>query len=115
MAVVGSGNCKSMTEGARPLVHKVTVPAKLSFVKEVGRVVRETFFHDVATLEWAEGVTRRRQALLALKYAFPIVDWLSTYSQKLFLQDLLAGLTIASLAIPQVSYSPWSLHYGQLL
>lgn len=105
MTATGSKNCRSMTEG-RPLVHQVVVPPKNRFVNEIGRVVRETFFHDVATLDWFKGVSRRGQGLLAIKFAFPILDWLSTYTQKTFLHDLLAGVTIASLAIPQVSYSP---------
>jgi high affinity sulfate transporter 1 len=106
MTVVGSVDLRIMT-AARPsdLVHPVAVPPQKSFLNEIRSVVRETFFHDVATRDgWFQGGNSRlQQGLSALKAAFPIVDWLSTYSRKTFLHDLLAGFTIASLAIPQLS------------
>ena len=105
MTGIESKNYSSMTEGKR-LVHQVVVPPKDSFAIETGRVVRETFFHDVGPLDWFKGVSRRQQCLLALKYAFPIVDWLSTYKLNTFLYDLLAGVTTASVAIPQVCNYP---------
>ncbi|KAG0555902.1 hypothetical protein KC19_11G011200 [Ceratodon purpureus] len=108
MTGIESKNYSSMTEGKR-LVHQVVVPPKDSFAIETGRVVRETFFHDVGPLDWFKGVSRRQQCLLALKYAFPIVDWLSTYKLNTFLYDLLAGVTTASVAIPQ------DLGYASLL
>ncbi|KAG9459310.1 hypothetical protein H6P81_003818 [Aristolochia fimbriata] len=42
----------------------------------------------------------------ALKYFFPIADWASNYSLNLFKYDLLSGITIACLAVPQgISYA----------
>jgi len=46
---------------------------------------------------------------------FPIICWGRKYDLKSFRRDLLAGLTIASLGIPQVIYSVlflWSAIYG---
>ncbi|KAF7819838.1 putative sulfate transporter 3.5 [Senna tora] len=41
-----------------------------------------------------------------IQYFIPIFEWLPRYSFRLFLSDLLAGLTITSLAIPQgISYA----------
>ncbi|KAJ0091180.1 hypothetical protein Patl1_13209 [Pistacia atlantica] len=41
-----------------------------------------------------------------LEYVFPILQWAPTYNLALFRSDLIAGLTIASLAIPQgISYA----------
>lgn len=49
---------------------------------------------------------RRRKWVIGLQYAFPIVEWLPTYSFGLFKSDIISGITIASLAIPQgISYA----------
>lgn len=85
-----------------PLVHKVAVPPKGSLVKEVAVAVRETFFYD-APLEKFKGQSKREKAILGLKFVFPILEWITAYTPKKFGGDLVAGLTIASLAIPQVS------------
>lgn len=37
-----------------------------------------------------------------LQGLFPILDWWKTYNLKFFRSDLMAGLTLASLSIPQV-------------
>lgn len=85
-----------------PLVHKVKVPPKGSIVKEIAVAVRETFFYD-APLDKFKGQSKREKGILALKFVFPILEWITTYTPKKFGGDLIAGLTIASLAIPQVS------------
>lgn len=49
---------------------------------------------------------RRRKWVIGLQYAFPILEWLPTYSFGLFKSDIISGITIASLAIPQgISYA----------
>ncbi|KAI3985416.1 hypothetical protein MKX01_033730 [Papaver californicum] len=47
-----------------------------------------------------------KKILLGLQYFFPILQWGSDYSFKLLKSDVISGLTIASLAIPQgISYA----------
>lgn len=41
-------------------------------------------------------------ALTALQTVFPVLQWGRTYNFKLFRSDVMAGLTLASLGIPQV-------------
>lgn len=100
MTTVDIGNGRNGSTEGKPLVHKVEMPPKRSFLKEVGSGVRETFFHD-PPIQGFKGLSRGQQVLQSLKFLFPILDWLSTYSLKMFFKDFLAGLTIASLAVPQ--------------
>lgn len=85
-----------------PLVHKVVVPPRGSVVKEVGNGLWETFFYD-APVDQFRGQSKRRKSWLGLEFVFPILGWIFTYTPQKFLGDLVAGLTIASLAIPQVA------------
>ncbi|KAL5149630.1 Low affinity sulfate transporter 3 [Glycine soja] len=45
--------------------------------------------------------TSHGHALSCLKNLFPIISWLTDYKASMFKDDLLAGLTLASLCIPQ--------------
>jgi high affinity sulfate transporter 1 len=83
-----------------PLVHRVVVPPRGGVVKEVGRGLWETFFYDAPVGQF-RGQSRRKKSWLGLQYVFPILSWISSYTPQMFLGDLVAGLTIASLAIPQ--------------
>lgn len=97
-------NGHGMTNGSAevvPLVHKVEVPPKRNVFKEIGSGLYELFFHD-APLDQFKGQSRRRKGLLGLKFVFPILEWITTYTPKMLLGDIIAGCTIASLAIPQV-------------
>lgn len=42
-------------------------------------------------------------AMSILHYLFPILEWSKSYSLKSFRSDTMAGLTLASLSIPQVT------------
>ena len=47
-----------------------------------------------------------RRVMKGVQYYIPIFEWLPTYNWRLFVSDLIAGLTISSLAIPQgISYA----------
>lgn len=104
---------------AEPVVHKVPLPVRSSFGSDARSVVRETFFHTfVAGSDggWFKaGRSRPRQAFAALQCVFPILDWLSSYAPRIFFQDLLAGLTTASLAVPQVVPAVHSSHQLQYI
>ncbi|KAJ4801911.1 sulfate transporter 1 [Rhynchospora pubera] len=85
--------------------YKVLAPPKQSTVKKIKWKLKETFFPDDPFKNF-KGQPARKKCLLAVKYFFPILDWLPRYKLSMFKSDLLAGLTVASLAIPQgISYA----------
>jgi len=84
-----------------PLVHKVTVPPRGGVVKEVSHGLYEMFLYD-APVDQFRGQSKRKKSWLGIQYVFPILGWISSYTPRLFASDLVAGLTIASLAVPQV-------------
>jgi high affinity sulfate transporter 1 len=93
--------------GARnpPVVRqRVLAPPKAGLLKDIKSVVEETFFHD-APLRDFKGQTPAKKALLGIQAVFPIIGWAREYTLRKFRGDLIAGLTIASLCIPQVYYS----------
>ncbi|AEE82664.1 putative sulfate transporter [Arabidopsis thaliana] len=89
--------------GARnpPVVRqRVLAPPKAGLLKDIKSVVEETFFHD-APLRDFKGQTPAKKALLGIQAVFPIIGWAREYTLRKFRGDLIAGLTIASLCIPQ--------------
>ncbi|KAJ3677220.1 hypothetical protein LUZ60_002944 [Juncus effusus] len=86
-------------------VHKVSLPPPQTTAGKLKGKLKETFFPD-DPFRCFNGKTQGQKWLLAVKYLFPILDWLPCYSFSLFKSDLVSGLTIASLAIPQgISYA----------
>lgn len=85
-----------------PLVHKVVVPPRGGVVQEVGHGLWETFLYDAPVGQF-KGQSKSTQGWLGLKFVFPILEWITTYTPKKFASDFVAGLTIASLAVPQAS------------
>uniref|UniRef100_A0A2N9H1U9 STAS domain-containing protein n=1 Tax=Fagus sylvatica TaxID=28930 RepID=A0A2N9H1U9_FAGSY len=66
----------------------------------------ETFFPDDPFKAFKNEKPAIRRVTKALQYFIPIFEWLPKYNFKLFQYDLLAGITITSLAIPQgISYA----------
>ena len=86
-----------------PHVHKVGVPPKQNLLKEFKATVKETLFSD-EPLRPFKDQTKSRKLVLGLQAVFPILDWGRQYNLSKFKGDLIAGLTIASLCIPQVEY-----------
>lgn len=84
-----------------PYVHKMGVPPKQSLVNEFKFTIKETFFHD-DPLRPFKDQPKSRMCLLGIRAIFPILDWGRHYKFHMFKGDLIAGLTIASLCIPQV-------------
>ncbi|XP_023876420.2 probable sulfate transporter 3.5 [Quercus suber] len=67
--------------------------------------LKETFFPDDPFRQFKDDKPTRRVAK-ALQYFIPILEWLPKYNLRLLRYDILAGLTITSLAIPQgISYA----------
>lgn len=88
-----------------PYIHKVGVPPKQDIFKEFKTTVKETFFAD-DPLRSFKDQPRSRKFVLGLQAIFPILDWGRSYNFRKFRGDLISGLTIASLCIPQVKSMP---------
>ncbi|XP_013599909.1 PREDICTED: sulfate transporter 3.1-like isoform X2 [Brassica oleracea var. oleracea] len=85
--------------------HAVEAPEPQPFLKSLQYSVKETLFPDDPFRQF-KNQTTSRQVVLGLKYFLPILEWAPLYNFKLFKSDLIAGITIASLAIPQgISYA----------
>ncbi|XP_054803636.1 high affinity sulfate transporter 2-like [Prosopis cineraria] len=101
MDKMGSNDASSGMNGDDTLyIHKVGAPPKQKLVKEIKDAVRETFFSD-HRLRHFKDQPRSRKLVLGLKAVFPILEWGRDYSFHKFKGDLVSGLTIASLCIPQ--------------
>ncbi|XP_058191903.1 sulfate transporter 1.3-like [Rhododendron vialii] len=88
-----------------PYVHKVGLPPKQKLLKEFTSTLKEIFFHD-EPLRHFKDQPKSRKLILGLQALFPILEWGRDYNLSKFKGDLISGLTIASLAIPQdIGYS----------
>ncbi|XP_022899413.1 sulfate transporter 3.1-like [Olea europaea var. sylvestris] len=86
-------------------VHSVAIPPPQPFSKSLKNNLKETFFPDDPLRQFKNQPPARR-FILGLQYVFPILEWGRKYSLDFFKADLIAGITIASLAIPQgISYA----------
>lgn len=85
-----------------PYVHKVGVPPKQSWFDEFKATVKETFFHDDPLRQFKDQ-SLLKKLFLGIQAVFPILEWGRSYNLLKLKGDLIAGLTIASLCIPQVS------------
>ncbi|KAF8389001.1 hypothetical protein HHK36_025686 [Tetracentron sinense] len=86
-------------------VHKVNFSVPRSFKTSLKSDLKETFFPDDPFQQFKDEPPLRR-ARKAVQYFIPIFEWLPKYSFRLFRYDVLSGITIASLAIPQgISYA----------
>ncbi|XP_042460849.1 sulfate transporter 1.2-like [Zingiber officinale] len=75
-------------------------PPRKSLPAEIAQTAKEIFFPD-DPLRPCKGQPRSKQLLLFLRYLFPIFEWSRGYNLTKFKGDAIAGLTIASLCIPQ--------------
>ncbi|GAU40107.1 hypothetical protein TSUD_389570 [Trifolium subterraneum] len=80
--------------------HKVASPPKQTLFQDIKHTFNETFFSDDPFGKF-KNQTVSRKFVLGLQSVFPIFDWGRGYNLKSFKGDLIAGLTIASLCIPQ--------------
>ncbi|KAJ4897952.1 putative sulfate transporter 3.4 [Raphanus sativus] len=86
-------------------VHSVCLPPKKTTFQKLKKRFADVFFPD-DPLERFRNQTWRNKVILGLQSLFPIFTWGSQYDLKLFRSDVISGLTIASLAIPQgISYA----------
>ncbi|OIV93306.1 hypothetical protein TanjilG_14557 [Lupinus angustifolius] len=88
-----------------PEAHPVAPPPKQSTLHRLKVWIKETFFPD-DPLRLFKGQTLQRKLILGAQYLFPVLEWGQKYNLKLLKSDLISGITIASLAIPQgISYA----------
>lgn len=105
-----NGNVRGTQEGHQveiavmEVMHKVVPPPPRSSLDKIKSRLKETFFPDDPFRRF-KGQPPLKKWILGAQYVFPILDWGPTYNLSLFKSDLVSGLTIASLAIPQVSVS----------
>ncbi|KAG2402801.1 Sulfate transporter 3.1 [Vigna angularis] len=84
---------------------QVEVPPPQPFFKSLKISLKETFFPD-DPLRQFKNKPPSKKIMLAIQYFFPIFQWAPKYTFNFFKADLIAGITIASLAIPQgISYA----------
>ncbi|KAG5065906.1 hypothetical protein JHK86_009637 [Glycine max] len=83
-----------------PQAHKVAIPPRQNLFKEFQDTIKETFFSD-DPLRPFKDQPRSRKIRLGIEAIFPILSWGRSYNLKKFRGDLISGLTIASLCIPQ--------------
>ncbi|KAJ9688478.1 hypothetical protein PVL29_014242 [Vitis rotundifolia] len=90
----------------RPLeIHRVYLPPQKTTFQKLKHRLSEIFFPD-DPLHRFKNQTFLRKVVLGLHFLFPILQWVPSYSLSTFRSDLVSGLTIASLAIPQgISYA----------
>ncbi|XP_042450975.1 sulfate transporter 3.1-like [Zingiber officinale] len=99
------GNVDAAVPAETEFTIRVPVPPARPFLDTFKANLKETFFPDDPLRQFRHQ-TGPRKLLLGLKYFLPIIDWAPTYSASIFKSDLIAGITIASLAIPQgISYA----------
>ncbi|XP_052180775.1 probable sulfate transporter 3.4 [Diospyros lotus] len=86
-------------------VHRVCLPPQRTTLQKLRQRLAEIFFPD-DPLHTFKNQTCFRKFLLALHFFFPIFQWGPGYRLRLLRSDIISGLTIASLAIPQgISYA----------
>ncbi|OMO54137.1 sulfate anion transporter [Corchorus capsularis] len=105
-----NGSLKISTEIPMPPteameIHHVCLPPKKTTFQKLKHRLSEIFFPDDPLYRF-KNQTWCKKLVLGLHFLFPIFQWGSEYNLSLFRSDIISGLTIASLAIPQgISYA----------
>lgn len=85
--------------------HRVPVPPSKPFYEALKANLKETFFPD-DPLRQFKNQPPLKKFTNGLQYLIPFLEWAPKYTLAYFKSDLIAGITIASLAIPQgISYA----------
>ena len=85
--------------------NRVAIPPPQPFSKSLKYSLKETFFPDDPLRQFKNQPASKR-VVLALQYFLPMFEWAPRYTLNFLKSDLIAGITIASLAIPQgISYA----------
>ncbi|KAL9169799.1 hypothetical protein ABFS82_04G102400 [Erythranthe guttata] len=101
----GGSACGGAAAAAAVEVHRVCLPPPRTTVEKLRRRLADIFFPD-DPLHGFKDQTRFRKLVIGLQFFFPIFQWGPDYSFELLKSDVVSGVTIASLAIPQgISYA----------
>ncbi|KAF2284263.1 hypothetical protein P3X46_027625 [Hevea brasiliensis] len=85
--------------------HPVAIPPAKPFLKSLKSGLKETLFPDDPFRQF-KNQSASRKFILGLQYFVPILEWAPRYTFAFFKADVIAGITIASLAVPQgISYA----------
>ncbi|XP_019442395.1 PREDICTED: sulfate transporter 3.1-like [Lupinus angustifolius] len=86
-------------------VQRVSIPPPQPFFMSLKYNLKETFFPD-DPFKHFNNQTPLKRLLLTLQYFFPIFQWAPHYTFNFLKSDIISGITIATLAIPQgISYA----------
>lgn len=89
-----------------PTRNKVNFAPPRSFGTTLKSHLKETFFPDDPLRQFRNEKSGVGIVKKALQYFVPIFEWLPNYNLRLFRFDVLSGITITFLAIPQgISYA----------
>ncbi|KAL0414490.1 UNVERIFIED_CONTAM: Sulfate transporter 3.1 [Sesamum radiatum] len=84
---------------------EVQIPPTKPFFHSLKSSLKETFFPDDPFKQFKNQPVARK-FLLGCQYFVPILEWAPRYTFEFFKADFIAGITIASLAVPQgISYA----------
>lgn len=93
------------TECEIPQRVEVEIPPRKPFVHTLKSSLKETLFPDDPFKQLRKQPVSRK-LILGLQYFIPILEWAPRYTFDFFKADFIAGITIASLAVPQgISYA----------
>jgi high affinity sulfate transporter 1 len=97
-----------MGEYAGEPIHRVEVPPHTlkEEASEALLPVRDLLVNDDDPFRKYRGASLAQKVKLTLFDVIPMLSWISTYKREYIIKDIIAGLTIASLAVPQdIGYS----------
>lgn len=84
---------------------EVQIPPTKPFLQTLKASLKETLFPDDPFKQF-NNQPLSRKLVLGFQYFVPILEWAPTYTFQFFKADFIAGITIASLAVPQgISYA----------
>ncbi|KAJ4835634.1 hypothetical protein Tsubulata_023347 [Turnera subulata] len=96
---------RSSSGSPPPVVHHVCLPPHVTTFEKLKHKFGEIFFPEDPFHVYKDQ-TLSNKIVLGIKQLFPILAWAPSYNLELFKSDFIAGITIASLAIPQgISYA----------
>ncbi|KAB5537877.1 hypothetical protein DKX38_015410 [Salix brachista] len=85
--------------------HPVAIPPAKPLIESIKSGIEETLFPDDPFRQF-KNQPASRKLILGLQYFVPVLEWAPRYTFEFFKADLIAGITIASLAVPQgISYA----------
>jgi high affinity sulfate transporter 1 len=88
-------------EKERRAAAAVVVPPKGRLVDELRAALKETFFPENPIASLRKLRTPRERFFSVIAYIFPVFHWARGYNLLSLKDDIIAGLTIGSLCIPQ--------------